>query len=549
MTQAAVTTWVKYIANGSQMVFAYPWKIAEASELEVYVNDLLSTNYTVSGVGSASGGNVTFLVAPPADAGLFIRRDTPETQETDYINNDPFGAETHEAALDKLTRMVQDIREDLSRRPALTTAVSNSLRHLTFPQGASKVIGWNSLGTGLQTYDLPGALSPTPPTLPGFPAPLVDVRAAPWFADPTGTDPADAILQDCMNELGAASGGVLWLPGVYKLTQTLTIPRGVSLWGVGSSGQAAASVWPENVYPSTLRWDGVAGGTMIALADHWAGRMQGLTLDGHSLAQFCLFLDRSPRGGLFEDLILWRTAAGGGGTGLYLGWPAAAADLFPPSSNIFRRLFFLDMGAKALILDGCAHNLFQNCAFSASADTTVLIVTPEPGTEGNDDNVFTGCGVIVGAGQFGVINNYPGNPEGGFLNNWSDCAFLGEATSTLLYAANNYGYSYYTRCYLFHDTPYLLDTGGKIQLQDCLFNTISGRPSASAITLTGSPFTYTNPGPFRLCLNVVGGTVSGLAHVRNGVTFGLSQGTILLDPGDALDVTYTDAPAITAIPF
>jgi hypothetical protein len=550
MTQAAVSPWKSYVATGALTDFAYPFRVGAATDLEVYVDDVLSTAYTVTGVGSPTGGLVQFLAAPAADSVVHLRRVTPQTQETDYQTHDPFGAEMHEAALDKLTRQVQDLEERVSRSLTLPVTAPVGLRHLRVPvPGAGQLLGWAADGSGWALYPSGGGV--TSVTLQG-PAKWVDVTRAPYNADPTGSAVATTAIQEAMEALAAAGGGVVWLPGIFAIDATLTVPRGVSLLGGGSSGQAAAATWPENVYPSTLRWTGVAGGTMLTCADHWAHRMEGLTLDGNTLAQTLLFLDRSPRGGLFRDVILRRSAAGAGGAALYLGWPAEALALFPPSSNVFERVFFLDIGAKALLLDGSAHNRFVSCGFNATDDDTVLIITPDNGSvpqEGNDDNCFYGCGLTAGPGHYGVVNNFTTSPQGGYLNNWTDCAFLGGAGATLLYAANNLYDSYYTRCYLYtSETVYTLDTGGKLVLRDCLFNTASGRPSPFAITPTGSPFAYTNTTPYRLVVNLVGGTIAGLSVVRNGVTVGLSLPTVVLDPGDVMSVDYTDPPTISAMP-
>ena len=63
----------------------------------------------MSGVGSASGGNVTFVSAPADTLQIVIVRAVPLTQDTDYVSNDSFPAETHEGALDTLMLAVQDI--------------------------------------------------------------------------------------------------------------------------------------------------------------------------------------------------------------------------------------------------------------------------------------------------------------------------------------------------------------------------------------------------------------------------------------------------------
>lgn len=68
---------VEYLATGSETTFAYPFRIFEESDLQVYVNSILqtpNTHYTVTGIGSAGGGNVLFVSAPAANASVVILR-------------------------------------------------------------------------------------------------------------------------------------------------------------------------------------------------------------------------------------------------------------------------------------------------------------------------------------------------------------------------------------------------------------------------------------------------------------------------------------------
>lgn len=116
MTVSTATSFNSYAGNGSTTSFAYAFKIFQDSNLVVtLVNDTtgvettqtLTTDYTVTGAGSDSGGNVVFGTAPASGNTAVIRRVLPVTQETNYVPNDPFPAEAHEDALDKLTMLVQ----------------------------------------------------------------------------------------------------------------------------------------------------------------------------------------------------------------------------------------------------------------------------------------------------------------------------------------------------------------------------------------------------------------------------------------------------------
>lgn len=121
MTVSNQTNSVSYSGNGSVTVFAYTFKIFADSDLVVTLRNnatgalttqTLTTDYTVSGAGNTSGGNVTFGTAPPSGTTVLIRRSLPYTQETDYVENDPFPAASHEDALDKLTMLAQQNRDD-----------------------------------------------------------------------------------------------------------------------------------------------------------------------------------------------------------------------------------------------------------------------------------------------------------------------------------------------------------------------------------------------------------------------------------------------------
>ena len=100
MTVSSTTTKVSYTGNNATTVFAYTFKIFASGEIKVYVDNVLktlTTHYTLSGVGSASGGNVTFTAGntPGTGASVVFVRSIARTQVTDYVENDNFPAETH----------------------------------------------------------------------------------------------------------------------------------------------------------------------------------------------------------------------------------------------------------------------------------------------------------------------------------------------------------------------------------------------------------------------------------------------------------------------
>lgn len=86
--------------------------------------------------------------APATGTSLVIARNVPLTQVTDYTPNDPFPAETHEQALDKLTMEVQQINEAINR--SIKLSLSNTMTSTEFTVGAAdranKIFAFDSAG-------------------------------------------------------------------------------------------------------------------------------------------------------------------------------------------------------------------------------------------------------------------------------------------------------------------------------------------------------------------------------------------------------------------
>lgn len=154
-----------YVGDGATLVFAYTFKIFEDADLEVTIQDtsvspqteillVLGADYTVSGAGNPTGGNVTLLLtgqlstAPVATDNITIKSNLPLTQLTDYVENDPFPAESHEEALDRVVRLVQQNKEITDRSIKIPSNVSGVSTDLPEPV-ADQFIGWNNTADGL----------------------------------------------------------------------------------------------------------------------------------------------------------------------------------------------------------------------------------------------------------------------------------------------------------------------------------------------------------------------------------------------------------------
>ena len=123
MTISTTTSRVSYGGNSVTKIFAVPFRFLRNGDLVVELVDaagavtthVLNTDYTVTGADLDAGGTVTMITPPASGERLVIRRVVEATQETDYISGDPFPAESHERALDRLTMLVQQNQEALTR--------------------------------------------------------------------------------------------------------------------------------------------------------------------------------------------------------------------------------------------------------------------------------------------------------------------------------------------------------------------------------------------------------------------------------------------------
>jgi hypothetical protein len=155
MTLSTTTVKNSYSGNGSTTAFTYNFGINSTSELVVIIRSALgvettktiTTHYTVVDAGAA-GGTVTMGTAPASGETLVLIRDTSLTQETDYVANDPFPAETHESALDKLQMQVQEVQEEVDR--SIKISRTNTMTSTAFTENAtsraSKVLSFDSSG-------------------------------------------------------------------------------------------------------------------------------------------------------------------------------------------------------------------------------------------------------------------------------------------------------------------------------------------------------------------------------------------------------------------
>lgn len=124
-----------YLTDGVNKDFYFSFPILEASQVLVQTSLLTDTDtvitvdpgqYTVTGVGQATGGHISFTTAPPTGSRLALTLNMPITQLYQYAELDSFPAKSHEDALAKLTLICQQTREQISRAVTLPPTSSES---------------------------------------------------------------------------------------------------------------------------------------------------------------------------------------------------------------------------------------------------------------------------------------------------------------------------------------------------------------------------------------------------------------------------------------
>lgn len=282
MTVESTTSRVSYVGAGTGP-YTVPFYFLEDDDLlvlTVLIADgtettlALNTDYSVTGAADPDGGTVTLTVSLAATHHLVIVRDPDTLQLTDYTPNDPFPAESHETALDKLTMLAQRTKDEVARSlrvpegessaPHIPGSMSRASKFLAFDANGdpiastgtgadaglrvdlaaaagSALVGFTQSGTGAVTRDVQGKLRDYWVSVKDFKnTDETQVAGDGVQNDTTGIQRAiDAVL--------ASGGGTVYFPPGTYIVDGLTLPGtaqgagNVSLEGAGPVSRLKAS--------------------------------------------------------------------------------------------------------------------------------------------------------------------------------------------------------------------------------------------------------------------------------------------------------------------
>ncbi|HDR2459443.1 TPA: exo-alpha-sialidase [Enterobacter ludwigii] len=102
------TPYIIYNANGLTTVFPFEFYIINSGDIQVTINgDVVTSGYSVSGVGNVGGGDVTFVTPPANGSVVMLERVVPTYRLTDYQDNGDLLADTVNKDFDRLWMAIQ----------------------------------------------------------------------------------------------------------------------------------------------------------------------------------------------------------------------------------------------------------------------------------------------------------------------------------------------------------------------------------------------------------------------------------------------------------
>lgn len=189
MSISNTTSEIRYNGDNTTVLFSFPFKVFETTDIEVYVVDAndnatlqtLTTHYSVSVNSTTEGGSVTMVTAPTSTEELLIKRVLDQTQDTELPNEGPLPSKSIENALDRQIMLLQEFYTALSKAPQ-------------FPDGTNitgVTIAGNTAGKGLY-FDADGNLQLTDQDINTL-TPTTDITAAIAFS--TGVSDAGKVIK------------------------------------------------------------------------------------------------------------------------------------------------------------------------------------------------------------------------------------------------------------------------------------------------------------------------------------------------------------------
>lgn len=335
MSVTSTTAAVSHTGNGVADTFAFTFKVFADTDLYVTRYTIadgtltaltLTTDYTVSLTDNGdSGGEVTLVAGPlSSDYKIIIQRLLSYTQETDLVPNDPFSADSVEDALDKLTMLTQQLKEELDRALLGSITTEDGVIAIGYDSGlptigatdADKLVQVNA---GASDYELTAVGTAVQSTIDTS----IDLHSFTekttlanddefWLADSADSNTNKRVLYSTLASYITSTSKFQ----VFTASGTFTAPVGVtkvyiSGCGAGGSGGGGANA------PSTGCGGGGACGQSIANYPYTvvAGNSYTVTLNAGGASVKRTAAGNAGGTSVFDSLTIYGGAGGAAGTG------------------------------------------------------------------------------------------------------------------------------------------------------------------------------------------------------------------------------------------
>lgn len=381
MSLSSSTNRISYTGNGAVDTYAYTFRIFDQGDLLVTVRNTsnvettltIATDYSVTGVGAAAGGNVVLVNSAQAwldgDGDLLtgyvltIRRVVDLVQDTDIRNQGDFYPETHEDTFDYLTMIDQQQQDEVDRSIKLPETISSADFDPTLPSdildNPDTVLTVNATGDGF----LAAADSPTVGDISGASASATAAAASATLAENWATKTTGVVASSEYSSKAYAIGGT----GVTN-----------------TSGKGAAKEWATTT-----------GGTVDTSEFSAKEYAQGTTVTGGSAKEWAQDTSAAVAGGEYSAKE-WargtqtRGAASGGSAKDWANYTSGTVD----NTEYSAKKYANDAAASAVdAANAAAASQWNDVSYKVFADSPVTVADGDAGTLYNCD--CTGGNIVI----------------------------------------------------------------------------------------------------------------------------------------------------------
>jgi len=234
----AVEPVVRYVANGTQTDFEYPFPIFASEDLSIFFDGAPQyAGFDIVDAGNTNGGTVTFDTAPADGIVLTLMRRLPLERMTDFLEGGDFSARAINNELDYLTASVQQVNRDLS--PMLRYSDHETPSETVLPDRvsrANKALGFDGDGNPVPV-SLEGSMAA--PNFTAYGTGAVSRTTTDKFSECVSVKDFGAYgngLNDdtlAIQKALAAHDTVYVPPGTYLISGTITLGERQKLFGAG----------------------------------------------------------------------------------------------------------------------------------------------------------------------------------------------------------------------------------------------------------------------------------------------------------------------------